>query len=662
MKKLLLPLLICLMCLCALPAGAEVIINEIMTNNGVFTDGERYDWIELYNSGSKAVNLSGYGLSDSKKKPMQWTFPQDTVIQGNSYLLVYCTGVEGLQHYPRRSTYYAPFKLSDEGENIVLSDAKGNQLDLLKYPQQYGNTSYGRNASGKWGYFDDATPKAANAKTNYAGQSAKPVIETKAGFYTLSKGESLEVTISGKGEIRYTLDGSEPTRSSKLYSGPIKINKTTVLRAVACQQDLTVSPSVGATYLINDPAPVAVACLSTDVKYLRDQKIGIFVVGNNKQSNYMYDWEYPAFFEYFDENGERQLGQNVSFRITGTSTRGYQQKSVAVYARDAYGDENRFYYNPFENRDYDSYKAFILRSTGSDHQGARMKDVVMTSLAKGLDIMYQDATPIIVYVNGEYYGQYNLREKVNKHSVAQWEGVTDSEIVDQIDVLEGSADDNHIQNGDNEEWLALREFVKTHDLNVPENLAYVTDRLDVDNFFTWVSLQLGYHNDDLENVRVYRVPGGKWKYILYDVEAGGKTDPRGIYMLLDANQAGSRISSHYSLVNNLLKVPEMRERFLTIFAYVMEHSFLYESVVDPVIDEWVETLEVLLPRHVKRYTKLTMGSWRSNVNAFRYGMRLAPKKSIDEVCKILKVTSAEKEKYFGHVLELLTVQNAKEKQ
>lgn len=663
MKKYCLLLLTCLLCLTAASASADVIINELMTNNGVFIDDEHHDWIELYNNGTEAVTLTGYGLSDSKKKPMKWVFPEGATLPAGGYAIVYCTDEGEFVHNLRKGIYYAPFKLSEEGENIVLSNAKGKQLDLVKYPAQYGNISWGRAADGdEWGFFDEATPGAANGKVIYTTRAERPVIETAAGFYTLGSGEKLSVTISGEGEIRYTLDGSEPTRSSKLYTGPISISKTTVIRARVCSEDKLMSVSVGATYLINDPSPVAVVSLSTDDKYLHDKEIGVFVRGSGDTPNYMQELEHPIHIEYFDPSGVRQIAQNASFHITGTSTRGYAQKSMGIYARDAYGDANRFYFDPFENRDYDSYKSIQLRSTGSDGRAARMRDVVLTSLAKGLDLMYQDATPIVVYINGEYWGQYNLREKVNKHSIAQWEGVSDKDVIDQIDVLEGSARDDQIQNGSNEDWLALREYVKANDLNDPEHLKYVTDRLDVDNFFTWVSLQLGYRNYDLENVRVYRVPGGKWKYVLYDLDAGGVSDPQGIYMLMYSGKAGGQVSSQYSLLSNLLKVPEMKERFLTIFAYVMEHSFLYESVVDPIIDRWEATLKELLPRHLKRFASLTLAEWRTNVGAFRYAIRTNPRKTIDEVSSILSLTQAEQDHYFAHVLELLAVQNAKDKQ
>lgn len=446
--------------------------------------------------------------------------------------------------------------------------------------------------------------------------------------------------------------------ASARYTAPIQISKTTVLRARACPDDALMSPVAGVTYIIGDPAVTPVVSLSTDEKYLYDSKIGIFVRGSNATSNYEQDWEYPVHLEYFDENGEECLNQTGSFHIVGTSTRGAKHKSIAVYARTAYGDGDRFCYNPFENRDYESYKTLILRSSGSDAMGARMRDAVLTSMADGLDLMYQASRPVVVYMNGVYMGHYNLREKINKYSVAQWEGVTKKSDIDAIDIVEGEARDNQVQNGDNADWLALRKFVRENDLNDPENLQFVTDRLDVDSLFTWTCFELCIMNQDLENVRIYRVPGGKWKYILYDLDGGGVVNERGIYMLLDSSRAGSILSSQYSLIKKLIAVPQMRARFLTRLAQVIDNSFLYAKTAKPAIDEWQAVLEQLLPRHYSKYKDQTMSAWRNNVNAFRTGIRIAPKRALTKICECLNVTEAEKNEYFKKTLEDLAIYNA----
>ena len=634
-----------------LTANADVVITEIMTDNGVFdTSGHAYDWIELYNSGPKSVRLSGWGLTDSKNDLYAFTFPSNTVLGSGEYALVYCCGDDKNTNQPNKKTYYAPFKLNSSGETVRLTDKDGNEVQAIKYPRQYPGFSWGLAGGGEdYGFFVSATPRKKNEARVYETQAALPVIETPAGFYD----EGVQVTVTCDDPVYYTLDGSEPTVKSKQYSGPLSLKKTEVLRVRAIAENKLPSYTVTSSYIINDPAITPVICLSTDWDYLYGRK-GLF-----KKPNYNTDWEYPIHMEYFDEDGVRQISQFGSFHIVGSSTRGLRQKSLAVYARVAYGGENRFHYNPFPERDYEEYRAFTIRSTGSDADYCRMRDLVFTRLANGLDIMYLAGKTVIVYINGGYSGQYNIREKANKHSVAQWEGITDKEIIDRIDIIEGEARDDQIQNGSAEDWRALRAFVKANDLNVPENLQYVTDRLDVDSLFTWVSFELCVMNTDLENVRVYRVPGGKWKYVLYDVEGGGNLADKAVYMLLDGSKAGSRISSHYSLINRLLRVPEMRARFLTRLAQVMEHSFLYSETVKPEIERNEELLNQLLPRHFALYKNTTMSAWRSNVKAFKYNIRIAPQRVLKLVCSCLNVTEQEQEIYFKAVRERLAVTNAK---
>ena len=647
---LLTALALLLTCACA-GSLAEIVISEIMTDNGVYdTNGNAYDWIELHNRGDKPVDISGWGLTDSKSDLYAFTFPSGTTLNAGEYALIYCCGDAQEVDRAKNKTYHAAYKLSNSGETIRLTDKNGNEVQAIKYPAQYPGFSWGlANGTEEYGFFVSATPRKKNAAQVFQAQAPRPVIDTPAGFYD----EAVEVTVTCDDPVYYTVDGSEPTADSKLYTGPITVKKTGAVRVKAIPEDRLPSYTETSSYIISDPAVTPVICLSTDRDYLYGSK-GLF-----KKPNYNTDWEYPIHMEYFDEDGVRQINQFGSFHIVGTSTRGQKQKSLAVYARTAYGGENRFHYNPFPDRDYEEYRTFNIRSTGSDSSACRMKDLVLTRLAAGLDIMYQAGKTVVVYINGEYSGQYNIREKINKYSVAQWEGITDKEVIDKIDIIEGEARDDQIQNGNVEEWRELRAFVKANDLTVPENLKYVTDRLDVDSLFTWASFELCIMNTDLENVRVYRVPGGKWKYILYDVEGGGGGNETAIYMLLDSSKAGGRLSSHYSLINRLLKVPEMRARFLTRLAEVIENSFLYSERVKPEIERSEELLKQLLPRHFSVYKVSNMGSWRTNVLAFKRSMRVAPKQVLKRVCECLNVTPEEQATYFKVIRERLDVTNAK---
>jgi len=123
----------------------HVVINEIMPVNNITVtdqDGEYDDWIELFNTTSSSVNLSGYYLSDSGKKPWKWKFPQGTTVAANGYLIIWADE-DTLQN-----GLHANFKLSAAGESIVFSDPDLNRLEKAEYPAQTFEKSWARFPNG----------------------------------------------------------------------------------------------------------------------------------------------------------------------------------------------------------------------------------------------------------------------------------------------------------------------------------------------------------------------------------------------------------------------------------------------------------------------------------------------------------------------------------
>ena len=134
-------------------AFADVIINEVMASNGFYENGEAYDWIELYNDGKQTEDLSGWYLSDSKKNPLKWSFPQGTKLKAGKYLTVFCTGEEGINP-GKGDTFYTGYSISASGETLILSGPEGNEMQRVKVPQQYGCVSWGRpEDGGAYGFF-----------------------------------------------------------------------------------------------------------------------------------------------------------------------------------------------------------------------------------------------------------------------------------------------------------------------------------------------------------------------------------------------------------------------------------------------------------------------------------------------------------------------------
>ena len=655
---LLLLLLLFLLGLC-IGARADVVISEVMASNGWFENGHSWDWAELQNTGKTTEDLSGWYFSDSGKNPLKWAFPQGTKLKAGETLTVFCTGEEGMDP-GKGNTFYAPFALSSKGETLVLSDAAGNEIQKLKMPEQYGCVSWGLpRDGGEYGFFETPTRNKANDQHAYAGRTGTPAIETEGGFYTDTV--TVKAAAPEGAVLRYTTDGETPTEKSKVFPAEgLTLKKTTPLRVKAFSDGLVSSETVSATYFINDDPATPIVSLISDDKYLFSKKTGILVKGTGSIPNYSKGWEYPIHIEYFNGEGKREISQDGTFTCSGHSARVNPQKSIALYARKAWGAES-FDFNPFPTRDYEGYKSLLLRAANSDAHATRLRDVVASSLAEGEGILYQDHQVIQVYINGEYYGHYNLREKINKYFIAQYEGVTEEEEIDAIDLLARTGTDQFLQNGDNTDWLALCDFCKKNDLNDPENLRYVEERLDIDNMFTHAAFEIILGNVDFTNVRIYRVPGGKWKYLLFDVEACWRgLDKTPIeYYIKPVN--GKIQGFRHEPMNALLAVPEMKDRFLRRVSGLLTTVFRWDNV-EAAFDRVIGQLEPILPRHIARWKNMKLSNWKKNIRATKYYARVRPKKIPELLKSAMKLTDAEMETYFGEALRLLEETNAPAKE
>ena len=654
-RRFLIAAVICLAFLCvAAAAGAEVIINEVMASNGYYTDGNAWDWVELYNDGSGTVSLSGWGFTDSKKDLYKFTFPDGAKLKAGEYLTIWCTGEEN-DKPGKGDTFYADFAISAKGETLRLTDADGQEIGKVKLPEQYGCVSYGLPAGGdEYGFFENATRGKKNDKEAFVRRVSEPEILTEAGFYDGS------VTVEVRGEegavLRYTTDGETPTEKSKEFPAEgLIIKKTTPLRVKAFRDGTVSSTTAGATYFIDDAPQTSIVSLISDDKYLFSKKTGMLVKGSGSIPNYARGYEYPVHIEYFSKDGKQELSQTGTMTCSGHSARINSQKSIALYARKAWGPD-RFAFNPFPTRDYDSYKSVLLRSTNSDTYATRLRDVVASSLAEGQGILYQDYEVIQVYINGRYWGHYNLREKINKYFVAQYEGVTDETETDKIDILARTGTDEFLQNGDNTDWLELCDFCRKKDLNDPENFAWVEERLDIDSMFTHAAFEIILGNVDFTNVRIYRIPGGKWRYLLFDVEACWRNlEPTPIEFYIKPLNGKIQGFRHEPL-NAMFKVPEMKAKFLRRVSELLGTVFRWDNV-EAHFDKVIDVLKPILPRHIERWKNMKMENWKKNIHAIKYYARVRPKKIPEMLKKAMKLTNAEVEEYFGETLKLLEETN-----
>ena len=640
-------------------SGADVIISEVMASNGYYENGHAWDWVELYNNGDSTENLSGWGFTDSKKDLYKFTFPEGTKLKAGEYLTIWCTGDKN-ETPGKDKVFYADFKISASGEKLRLTNAEEQEIQKLELPEQYGCVSYGLPDGGNdYGFFENPTRGKKNDEKAYVRRTAEPTIITAGGFY--ENNVNVEVIGEDGAELRYTTDGETPTKKSKLFPAEgLTLKKTTPLRVKAFREDAVSSPTAGSTFFINDAPQTAIVSLISDDKYLFSKKTGLLTKGTGSIPNYARGYEYPVHVEYFSKDGRREISQTCTMTCSGHSARINAQKSIALYARKAWGAD-KFAFNPFSTRDYESYKSLLLRSTNSDYSATRLRDVVASSLAEGQGILYQDYEVIQVYINGRYWGHYNLREKINKYFVAAYEGVTEEKDIDSIDILARTGTDEFLQNGDNKDWLELCDFCKKKDLNDPENMAWVEERLDIDNMFTHAAFEIILGNIDFTNVRIYRVPGGKWKYLLFDVEACWRSLDRTPIEYYIKPLNGKIQGFRHEPLNAMFKVPEMKARFLRRVSELLSTVFVWENV-EKHFDDVINQLKPILPRHIERWKNMKLDNWKVNIHATKYYARVRPRKIPEMLKKAMKLTNAEVEEYFGETIRLLEETNKKPEQ
>lgn len=609
----------------SLPHG-DLMLSELSINNvsALTVGGISPDWIELYNRSSSPINLGGYALTDNPKNPAKWTFP-DTSIGPGEYMVVLATG-NNIRDTQKKNLE-TNFGLNKFGEVVLLFSPEGELLDKLHVKNAGADVSYGRTGTALR-YYKTPTPGAAN-DTGYAGITAQPVFSTTPGIYA----SPFELTITGENGARiyYTTDCTLPTAGSTQYTGPIPLNSNTVIRAVAIQEEYLEGATITGTFLfaadqVNHALPVATLVLEPNS--LWDGKTGIYAFGDKYDPDFddpdigtslltanFYQgrgyqgeeiqtaWERDASFAIFDETTKQQVfSQDVSARIAGAYGRSRAQKGFTVIARASYGN-NRLQYPFFENRPYTEYKSLTLRAGAQDQNFSKIRDELAAGLLEGTNVrfLYQAYKPYVLYLNGEYWGVYFLKEKRSRFFVAAHEGVEDAE---NLDLLKASS---LISHGSRTEWQELMNYVKANDLSRQEHFKYVEERMDVQSFMDYMICEIYTGNTDHGNIQYYKLPGGKFKWIYYDFCWGFQNASHNTL----AYRRGS-VPAASDLFNAMLKNDGWREQFVRRFAELLDTAFA-PMRVNALIDELCAIVEPEIKREREKFNSATfMGMKQRN--------------------------------------------------
>jgi hypothetical protein len=510
---------------------ANVIINEIAAAGTPYMDekGDREDWIELYNTNNFEVDLSGLFLTDDYGDLDKSQIPDGVIIPANGYLTFFADRDE------EDGDLHTNFNLRSKGETVALAMQLSTGLvilDSISFDDAPFMSSYGRQTDGanEWILFGAPTPDASNNGANL--YLAPPDFSLADGIYDNTQ-QVTEITHPLPDvTIYFTADASIPDNSDILYSGSISILDTKNFRAIAYKTGYEPSQVTNAAYLLNVASNIPIIYLTTDYNNFFNAETGIYVTGINgiplcgmDSANFNQDWERPVNVKMFLPDGTEVFDVNAGVKISGVCSRNNGMKSLAISLREKEYGNGELGYRLFDNRDHNNYLSFKLRNSGQDYNRMGFRDMANQALLAGVvaDLEYQNGRPTRVYLNGQFWGLHNIREKYTGEFFEDNYGANP----DKIDIIKSPGLPwVEIKQGSFDEYNALFDFVQNSSLVDETNYQYFEDRVDINAFLNyWIPMTYLANTDwPANNLTVWKEQkeGKKWRYCIADTDGSTK--------------------------------------------------------------------------------------------------------------------------------------------
>lgn len=612
-------------------------INEVMTSNiSILKDeyGQFDDWIELYNYSDDTVNINGLYISDSRKNLKKFCINADTLIAPKKYLILWADE-EGNQ-----GPLHLPFKLDGTGERVYISDEEHGVLDSVIFGEQMTNISYGRLKDDflLWNYFESPTPGKENADSGLLKITEPPNGNLHSGYYT----EPICFEIDHPDEsvkIRYTINGDVPDESSEEYSQCIFIDTTTVIRFRSFKTGCLPGRTQTRTFFFEkDKRTLDAVSIAINTADLTGPS-GIFKLRNTEM-------EKAIHVEYF--GSDEKMKFNIDGGMQLHSPKRNQQYSLRLYARSDYGFED-MNYPIFDSKRIYSFNRLILRNGGNDGTASRMP--LLTHFRDGLHhILFaltgnNQATsayhPVNVYINGEYYGIYNAREKIDRNFIEANYGFSGD--IDLLEYAFGYPGNRYAVEGSFQLYDSLTRFMNNNDISLDENYNVVEKLMDVDKYIDyWIhEVYIGNFDWLCNNIKIYRPNNedGRFSWILWDTDHGsglpygsyGKPEWRTLNWSLSTDQTRNAGGLATIIQRNLAKNQGFRQKFVNRYADLLNTVYSY-NVVEKVIDSVYLMLQKDMVYHCSRWN-VSYNGWLNAVEAMKDFHKQRPDFVIDDIKK-----------------------------
>lgn len=606
--------------------SAQIKINEYSCSNMSLTDnfGDTPDWIELYNAGASSVSLTGYYLSDKISNPTKWAIPAGVSIPATSVLRIWASG----RNTVVGTNIHTGFKMTQtKPEGLCLADPGGVILDSMTLKPTLAGHSRGRTTNGAatWSVFTTPTPNANNAGAmlEYA---SRPVMSVAAGFY--GGAQNITITATAGLTIRYTTDGSIPTTSSTLYSGPVSVATTTVLRARA----FSALPNEPAsfiesnTYFINQTHTIPVISVFGDQT---DDLLG--GMGITAETG----------LEYFDKSKVQVAETNGETNEHGNDSWAYNQRGFDYVSRDEMGYNDAINYKVFSMRPRKSFQRIIFKAAANDNfpqgtpgQPAHVRDAFAHHLAQRADLNVdaRSMEMVIVYLNGQYWGVYDIREKVDDLDYTSYYYDQDAPYVEFLQTWGGTWEAYTPSPGQAQaDWNALNNYIQTNSMAVPANYAYVDSLFNIKSFVDYFVYNSWLVTSDWLNWNTAWWRGldtlgdkKKWRYTLWDLDAimghyinytgvpdpSPNADPCNVDNLPDPGGQG-----HALILNALMANPDFKQYYESRYIDLM-NTKLNCSFVIPIYDSVIASMDPEMTKHCAKWGG-SYSTWKANADGFK---------------------------------------------
>jgi hypothetical protein len=485
-------------------------ISEVMPtlDNNFDGEDEHGDWIEIYNASENEINLAEFGLSDNKDDLGKWIFPSESKIAAGEYLLVFASKKNKVDE---EGFLHTNFKLDAMNEEVFLTSSFGFIIDSLKPKYVHTGHSLGRKETKEVFIFRKPTPKTANSDNYFLGYTTPVVFSKPPGQY--EEVFDLELTCKeNDAKIYYTLDGSTPTSESIEYTLPIHIKNIMTVRAMARSNQKLKGEVVTHNYIIGKTHELPIVFISTDRENLYGDS---GIISRPSRTN-----QVLANIEIVEADNAGSASFDAGIRIFGNTSRYAQQKSFAVELARQFGmPELRYPLFLDDLKTPDTFKSFVLRNGGSEEWNrTKLTDASLMSLSRlGMNVDAQAYRPAAIYINGDYYGLTNIREKLNRDYIETRYGV-DGDLIKIIEPAPGKI--YREVHGSKEDFEVLVKYIKQNDLNNYNVYKNVEKHLDIDNYIDTILAHILLGNKDSGNLKFWKpeIKEAKWRLFLFDLD------------------------------------------------------------------------------------------------------------------------------------------------